>query len=385
MTAASALIGAAIALALPASAGSDVVLRAGAVAPAGPVSAVTPDGVVVGSPNERGVVIGWDRVRAVPGVPDAAQHLPVAERAWRARERLERGDAPLAEPIFEELFSFYQWRSGPTARVVAEGLLRCRLRRGAHLASIDPWLALRLASDESAGPVHYAPDWPQRAGLGSVIDPVTGLAPGLPPMWVASPVVQAFAARAAAEIPSDAPAAGASVRALAALYRHAARFEAGWNDPWPEAQGSGTAVQFVTEIIRARAGDAVERTEARARLADRLTTGAAPWLVAWTHTALGRSLAREPSRDERLRAVVELLHVPAIHADAQPYLAGLCLAEAAVVLDELGDAAGASRLAHELIQNYPGHAVLDWEPFRTRWGRTAPAPAPAAISQEPTT
>src|SRR5690606_16150177 len=125
---------------------------------------------------------------------DAAPYMPTAEDAWRARTRLERADAVGAEPLFEDLFDRTRAWRGPTRAVIAEGLLRCRIRRGAQIGAIDPWLALLEARASALAGIHpYALDWAHRAGLGEVLDPATGLAPGLPPMWLDWPAVRQFA------------------------------------------------------------------------------------------------------------------------------------------------------------------------------------------------
>jgi hypothetical protein len=52
-------------------------------------------------------LVPWDRVRDVQSSsshPRLDERLAMADELWRARSRLERGDAALAEPLFERLF-----------------------------------------------------------------------------------------------------------------------------------------------------------------------------------------------------------------------------------------------------------------------------------------
>jgi len=164
-------------------------------------------------------VIGWDRVRAIDGPQSAMfeqDFQGYADKAWRTRTRLARGDAIDAEPLFEELFQTYAWRKGPTARVVSEGLLRCRLRRNAQVSAVRAWLALLHAGG------------PGRTGL---VDPRTSLVPTLPPIWLAAPALD----RIDLSVPGDDPDADPMIAQLAGWYELAATFEAGAPIEMPKA------------------------------------------------------------------------------------------------------------------------------------------------------
>src|SRR6185503_216094 len=137
---------------------------------------------------------------------------------------------------------------------------------------------------------------------------------------------------------------------LAALYEQAARFEAG--QPVTIADGAGDSVgaRLVRDLVLAQAGDDEQRKNARAALKLRvsppligsgLNKKAAPppprWTESWCRVAIGRSLLREADEPSRLRAVIELLHLPARFGADEPYLAGLALAQAGEALAQLGD------------------------------------------------
>jgi hypothetical protein len=346
---------------------AQVSLRGGAPAPAGEVARVDESGVWLAPRVGNGlgrpsVVVGWDRVRRIAGdgESDAIAYADVADALWRARTRLERGDFVAAEPLFERYFEEYRGKAGPTAAVVAEGLLRCRIRRAAHIAAVEPWLALLAARQSEQVTPWHRPEWASEAGLGSVIDPATGLSPSLPPIWLNWPSVGAWA--------RSAPAVYEGERAaqLASLYLISAQHEAGIPAAVPSGPISDPGVRIVWEIVASRAGDEAQRSNARSRLRDRLRPpgqGADPtpaWLEAWCRAAIGRSLVLEQDPEQRRLGVIELLHVPARFSATHPYLAGIALAEASATLASLGDDAGAEVLRQELELLYAEHPVRDW-------------------------
>ena len=334
-----------------------LLLRAGEPSPAHAPVAVGESGVSVGLTGDPPVVVrvvSWDRVREVRGpLADAAdQYADLAEAAWRARVRLERNDPRAAEPEFERALSMLTRTDGATARVLHEGLLRCRLRRGATTAAIEPWILL-LASE---APGEAAAAFRNAA---PVLDASTDLCPSLPPIF--APVPSTRLALSLADRSGSLPAQEAD---LAALYAHAAAVVLGEPRAWPEPVTSGPAVALVRDCVAAQDADADRRDSARKRLTDRLTgvrreSAAPPWAEAWCHTALGRSLVLESEPEIRLRGVVHLLHVPAVFRYTHPALAGLCLADAATVMEELGDLEAARILASELARGFPGHPALD--------------------------
>lgn len=320
------------------------------------VLGVDQSGVRISSADGAQSTLGWHRVRAVHGehAQEAEQFARTAELAWRAKSRLDRGDAIAAEPLFEELFVTYAFENGPTGRVVADGLLRCRLRRGAHTAAVIPWLALLEASHAGDQKIAFA-------DLQS-LDPRTRLAPALPPIWLDWPAIRAFA-RTDIVLPEGIDRA---TRDLADLYMHAARFEVGLRTSFPKVDRTDRGVAFAAEIVLARTGDADQRQASRKKLQDRIRTDAQPWAEAWCRVAIGRSLLREPEAEQKRLGVVELLHLPARHDESQGYLIGLALAQASSQLEDLGDAPGAAALKEELEKGYRGHPVLEWSGLAMR-------------------
>lgn len=375
------------------SALGQVELRGGEPAPTGDITSVSAAGVTVG-----GSLVGWDRVKAVRGAKakDADPWMAMADAAWRARTRLERGDLIAAEPLFEVLFEKSRGEPGPTAGVIAEGLLRCRVRRGAHVGAIDPWLAtLESAGDGSVTVLHGA--WASEAGLAPVVDAATGLAPSLPPIWLPWPSIEAYA-RGKPWLGSETAGTPKQlvqrVAELATLYHLASEFEGGRPVQWADVPSNDAAVQLVAQIVEARVGNAEQRAAARKALGERLragaqargraedgsTVGAVPtWMEAWIHAAIGRSLVREDAPDQQVAGVLELLLLPARYEEAHPYLSGLALAESSVVMRKLGDTQGADVLAREFAERYPTHPAQDWEPYKS--SRPAPTPRTASSVQ----
>lgn len=372
-------------------------LRGGEPAPAGlVVGAASPAGVYLvpvdlsarAQASDAKIVVGWDRVAGLENAPApiaaaAADAGEVRATLWRARTRLERGDWPAAEPIFEKLFPAARGQPGPTPAVIAEGLLRCRLRRGAHVQAVEPMLALLRAQAEGTA-TWLAPDWASAAGLGPVVDASLTLVPSLPPMWAPLPALETLVRDTAwatgwGETPGKGPSRTAQ---LASLYLEAARADVGLPASVPAITAADQGVQLVEAIVRARVGNAEQRAAARRVLQERLTSiesaaaggagtagaeeapGTPAWVEAWLRAGLGRSLTRESAEDQRLAGVVQLLHLPARFARSHPYLAGLALAEASATMKELGDERGAGVLARELASTFPTHPALDWEPLR---------------------
>ncbi len=351
----------------------DLTLRRGEAAPPGTIAFISTDGVVVEDETGTQVAIGWQRVLEIEGAFEA-QWQPfraIADRAWRAQVRLERGDVAAAEPLLEELAREYAGRDGPTAEMVWTGLLQARLQRGAHLAAIEPWLEL-VGGDAVRSELVDAAGEP-------IMDVRTGLVPALPPIWVDWPAVQAFAAR---EMDGGETGEGKKTGAsrLAILYRAAARIEAGWDvdlikadmdESADESAGNSNlqrepGVDLVEQIVRARVGTVEERAQARAALFAMLDSSSVAWERAWIRSAIGRSLIHEDDEDQQRRGVVQLLYVPATMGDVHPYLAGLALAESTIALDRLGDRAGADLLYAELVERYADHPVMDWRGMRER-------------------
>jgi hypothetical protein len=345
----------------------------------GPVLALSLAGVEVrdlSAPEgvERSRVISWDRVRAIRGglADDAAPFADIATDAWRARTRMERRDYAGAEPLLEQLFVRFRGQQGPTAAMVASGLLRCRLHRQAQSAAVEAWLAL-MASEQTE--VRFEGSRrDEDIAIASVLDEQWGLAPQLPPLWVRGPALRVVLGAIAGE-------GEATNRAgrLALLYRLSAAVDAGEvTDSEAIAKSLGArptgdqGLELVWDVVASRVGAGEQRDAAvaglRARLAPRDPDAEplAGWVEAWTRVALGRAMLvrfGEPAddaeklaqADARNLGIVQLLHVPARLEGVSPYLAGLALAEVGAALEQDGQTEAASRVRRMFFERFAGH------------------------------
>lgn len=350
------------ALALTPLAPAQVALRGGGRLEA-PVTRVGPEGVSVGaSAGDPARTISWALIRAVEGehAKEAEAFGAMADRVWRALARLERGDVGLAEPALEELFA--QAIPGPTGADVAGALLRCRLRRGASASALPVWLAcVRLGATEG-----------EALGREGVIDPETLLAPALPPIFLDTPGVRAFAASAPPSASAAPGGAGGAADVMGALYLLAAAdalrtgggavasdaARAALESAGAYTSDTAPGVALVRAMVVSRIGEREARVRARGELIAGLDKDAGGWQEAWRRAAIGLSLVRETDAAERRRGAIELLHVPARFGASQPYLAGVALAAASEALAADGDAESASALRAELEMEYPGHPAL---------------------------
>lgn len=381
------MIAAWLLIAASAHADGGLVLRGTQPTTGGSVVRIDADGVLVRWPDRSPAteILSLDRVRSVPesdrGAWDAV--APTADALWRAVSRIERGDLASAEPILERLFETYRDKPGATGRVVAEGLLRCRLARHSHAGAIDPWIAF-LACGASS----QAADDREAA----VVGPSTTLNSrnlrlfaALPPIWSAG-----AATRSVAEAIESAPlpeTVHPAVRHLRSLYATAAAFETDGIEREITIQSGGDPVlTFVREIVASRVGSEAIRVPARESLRRRLTQEAPGWLHAWCRVAIARSLLREPQIEEQRRAIIELIAVHAYHGSDSPYLAGLALADAARASEAIGDGKAARALWAELLDRYPGHPSTDASvarSLRPDVARTLEASPPAEADAPP--
>lgn len=346
----------ALALALPSR--GDVVERRGAEPALEGEVDPREEGVRVRTDQGAEILVPWDRVRAIhasdPSIRAAwERHRDEATTLWRARSRVERHDVALAEPDLARLFERSRGATHETARVVAEGLLRCRLARGAQAEALIPALeTLRL---ERAGvtTMSYA-DLPQ------VLDAATGLCPQLAPWWDDDRALAA-SERGLAAYAERVRAADALVAAIAERYRAIARrrLEVEALPPTDAPETASDALDLLDLLLRCAAPDDAVRREATATAAARVNgADSGTWREAWLRAAIGEAMLEESGAGRRRRGIVELLNVPARFGSRLPWLAGRCLAVAAAQCEAEGFAAGADSLRAELAARWPAHPVL---------------------------
>ena len=364
------LVGFAILSAMAAAAQAEpgtVTLRTGQVVQASEIKVSTEAVVVVTAGGER--TLGWHEVRAVGGRASASavEYLADADDAWRGLTRLERGDRVAAEPLLERVFEPLAGHKGPTATAVSEGLLSCRVARGAQALAIEPYLTLVLNN-----PVEVTSD---------ILDERTALYPALPPIWGS----EAGLASAVTSVAWDEFAKWESrgrARQLAELYTAAALYEISGESVMPTLTPIDEGVQLVHDMVASRIGSERERAGARASLKARLEHDLPDWQRAWVHAAIGLSLLAEDDTHESRLGIVQLLYVPAQYAQTQPYLAGVCLAKASIRLAEMGRSEAAVTLAGELAREYKRHISIEHPIVRELIRQYQNQSTPAAPSEE---
>jgi hypothetical protein len=355
--------------------------------PRGTVTGVDLQGVQVVTGDGVGTVLGWDVVREVVGERAGAfERIREEARAvWRASVRLEREDRVNAEPVLEELFESLAWTRGPTSSFVSRGLLTCRLARGARGAAVAPWLSALVSEGWSAGRA-------SESGGDDLIDPGTGLAPGLAPVWLRGDAAHRMAT-ASLDAAADTDSTGRT-QLLATLYQESARFELSPGEGAERRAAIGDAihaadrevleedgVSLVLEIVLARVGGEEQRVASRAALRDRLDGRLPGWKEAWVRAGLGRSLVREPDPETRRRGVIQLLHIPARLAPEAPGLASLALAESVITLRAIGSSGESELLRRELLERFPQSEGAGLDEIGAP-GRTAPPVGGIALPHE---
>jgi len=317
-----------------------VVLRSGSVIEASEIRPANDSLRLTIEGTER--VLGWQEVLTVRGraAGNVAEFLPLADDAWRGLSRLERGDRVAAEPLLERAFASLAGQTGPTAQAVSEGLLICRTARGAQTLAVEPYLTLVLSNQ-----VNVSSD---------ILDDQSALFPALPPIWGTE---SGLAAAVGSIAWDDFAKWGTSGRArqLAELYSTAALFEITGQAPVPSLIPVDDGVKLIQEMVVARVGSEQERGNARQALASRLSTDRPNWRKAWIHAGIGLSLLIEGDDHSSRLGIVQLLYVPAMYKNEQPYLAGVCLAEASIRLAEMGRGDAAVGLAGELSRDFADH------------------------------
>jgi hypothetical protein len=330
----------------------------------GRITSVENAGVRLIDESGTEVLVPWDRVRdysVTPVDPESPARLARAAAIWRGRSRVERGDTALAEPVLAPLFESMRGESHETALVVAEGLLRCRLARHDQIGAVLP--ALETARLRRAGITSKS-----YALLLPVIDPATGLCPALPPVWTHARGLD----RLARELETFRAEKDLAVEEIARAYRMAAlsTLEGDEMVGGPEARPHTPGAQLVAQMAACGIGAADHRERARQFLLKR-TASLEPWAEAWARFAIGRSLLREHGVEARRRGMVQLAHLPALHAADQRTLTALAVAHLAAALEQDGAAAEAAALRAELEQDFP--AALAREALRAA-ATGSPAP-----------
>lgn len=351
----------------PVAAPSAVQLRGQPLPLNGEVAGVSYAGVLLKlTADDPGRLISWDKVRSVegPGAAGAAPFHGYADGLMRARTRLERGDAWLADQAIDPLYQQAAGAggesrfSGPSGLLLSECALRSSLSRNATAGATLAWLhwsAVERSRPRAGEGKSAGPQWVGgTTGLPPVVDTATGLCPQLPPIFAhrsASSVGTLRVLGQSGEL-ARLSGEGSPSRGLAAAYLLAVRIAGGDIQPGEAValpSASSDAEQLVIDIVAAQTAPSEPMRAARQRLQKRLEglqrdadtresgeDGAGPadrsWQRAWLHAAVGRSLISEDQVALRRQGMIEMLHVPALDGGTQPGLASIALLD---VIDQL--------------------------------------------------
>ena len=103
--------------------GDTIHRRDGAEPISGKILVLDHAGVTIQQQSSGTTLVPWDQVRSIDSLtalPDMDMHLERADRLWRARSRIQRGDMRLAEPLVMELLQRYRSTDSLTSHIVAE-------------------------------------------------------------------------------------------------------------------------------------------------------------------------------------------------------------------------------------------------------------------------
>lgn len=371
--------------------GDELFLRGDPGSRVGVTLQVNDSGVYFRRGAAAGVWYSWDRVRDlqtenIEFAKSLKDHQEFAEEIWRARQRVEREDYVRAEPIFEAWFGGIMGRTDPSALVVAEGLLRCRLARasggglvggsgggGGREGAVLPWLEtwrMKQAGVET----------PAYGMMKPVMDANSGLCPALSPVWIEGPALSAMVTELGVYVPVDAPVVEAVSRlylesAERVLHRSPGSF---FDEMTDEMNGSGSvrdAVAHSASVMFVKAfTDAVSPTtsvEVRSAAIRRLSARVSDsgWRGAWAHYARGRAYLLSDDEDDHQRGLVDLLYLPSEYVEVDWYLSGMALAESWRYLQEHGEVQAAGALHDDLMKRFANHPVLREDVTASAGGR----------------
>ena len=265
---------------------------------------------------ERIDVVPWDGVARLESPPGGALERRIADGieigtlVWRGRERLRRGDALLAAEAFTEAEARLRpagLHGGLLDRSIVEG----RLRAEAALGRADRVLGEAIVAGEYLGRpggrfdgVAFGPE---------VVDPRTRLVPTVPPVGDADAIARCDVFLAAH------PGVDDRTSRRRALWSRLLRVDGGPVDvERPSAEDPGAMLLW--NLARLDDPDADARDAARSVLL-RPDGDRPAWVAAWSRFFAGRAAIVHAADDEdRLRGVLDLLHVVADEGATSPAL-----------------------------------------------------------------
>lgn len=321
---------------------------------------------------------GWDEVRGITSdeakwSSAAAEYRTFADRLWRGRTRIERGDYQLAAPVLRACMPGVKGQTDRNAAVVYEGLLRAALGGDPAESGCEPaawWLRrgeIVIGTDQTR----------PYASLTPVFDERSGLCFAAPPVFPGDPADVRRTLPALAEAMQG---ASEETRFLAQVYEACAKRAVGEYVNTPARLintgeevgtlqegdvGLGPRRREGTELAWALAAAGDERAEVREAaiaVCTRWVNTDGP-AAAWA--LYGRGMARLRSTDDATRklGLVDLLALPTEHAGkGMRVLEAAGLREAAKGLTAMQRDDAAKGILRDLADRYPEYAPHEARP-----------------------
>ncbi len=301
-----------------------------------------------------GQLIGWDEVErvTVPAAqqPQANQLLnDLGIHLYRIRQRLKVGDYEGLLPHAEVVYPRYVGRRSNTAYMVKQAFMWGLLAAGRREEAVAPYLGcLDFALTAKDRPVNL----PGERRL--VFDQQTGMTPELQPVWfdaAAAKKVLPSVLKAASALRQPLPVAAriyfASLALTAGDTASAQRVLRGVEQSDLAAAQLTALVNAQAEFVSGTPGPALSGLDTSL---ESLSAENKPTALYW----LGMGKMISADENEQRAGILQLLHIPALHAEAAPELAGAALHQAMETLGDLGDAKGSIAVRKELLQRF-GH------------------------------
>ena len=265
---------------------------------------------------ERTDLVPWDRIARLEP-PEGGElerriraGIEVGTLVWRGRERLRRGDGPLAAAAFEEAADRLEtdgFLGGLLDRSVLEGRLRAELSTGRSGRVLGEAILVGERFEDQGGPYEGAAFGP------AVVDARTRLVPAVPPIGDAQAIARCEATLALR------PSTEVGEQRRRRLWRRVLGADGTPLEvPRPPSEDEGAILLW--NLARLDAPDPGARESTRAALLRSIETRPA-WIRNWIHFFTGRASIDHAAGDEDLlRGVLDLLHVIADDASVSPSL-----------------------------------------------------------------
>lgn len=266
--------------------------------------------------------IAWYDIRDLEPTPVGyAEFRTLAQDAWRARLRIERGDFTSAETVYARLAEIYLWKQGPESADVSLGLMRCRLDRDDRAAAVLPFLSwLGTQSTDSISSL-------SQSELYNGFDSEYRLMIHLPPVFGLKDRISAI------ESIPEMDSKSLHQQAFFKLYQLAYSIEEHKTENAElkldeidrlviGRSNRDSGFEFMREMVTAQVHPSLQkRNAARGTLNRKIKSQSGTWIEMWARLGLGVSLLSEESVESNEQGVIELIHVIVRFQSFSPSLA----------------------------------------------------------------